>query len=230
VIFSPRRTVHVGQRGPATDTCIIDFTINVNKLPKVDAGPAPGLQTAQLARATGLHAGTHASSSASGSSLTTDLAPTPTNTPTSTPTLTPTNTATPTPTLTPTNTPTKTPTSNPTSTRTNTPVAVKACSATYWKNHPAKWPEAYKPNQSFASVFEVDAFPKKSLRTVLGSTGSGLNAVGRQTVTALLNAAKLPGFPLSTAEIVSAFKGAYTSKDYSALTRQLEFKDNCPLK
>src|SRR5262245_28267310 len=42
VLFTPSTTVNLGQPGSATDTCIIDFTINVNKLPKVDAGPAPG--------------------------------------------------------------------------------------------------------------------------------------------------------------------------------------------
>src|SRR5262245_55144602 len=81
VQFTPNMTVNLGQPGSATDTCIIDFTVDVLQLPTVDASPDPGLQTAQLARATGFHAGTGVTGSASGSSLTTVVAPTPTDTP-----------------------------------------------------------------------------------------------------------------------------------------------------
>src|SRR5215470_4057130 len=123
VEFTPSMTVNLGQPGSATDTCIIDFTVDVLALPTVDSSPDPGLQTAQLARATGFHAGTGVTGSASGSSMTTVVPPTATNTPTDTPTATPTETPTATPTNTPTSTPTDTPTATPTNTPTDTPTA-----------------------------------------------------------------------------------------------------------
>jgi len=126
VLFSPDMTINLGQPGSATDTCIIDFTIDVNKLPAVDAGPGPGIQTAQLARATGFHAGTGVSSTASGSNLTTVEEPKPTNTPVDTPTNTPTDT----PTNTPTRTPTNTATATATGTVTNTATATSTATAT----------------------------------------------------------------------------------------------------
>src|SRR5262249_62047303 len=66
VQFTPNMTVNLGQPGSATDTCIIDFTVDVLALPTVDAAPDTGLQTAQLARATGFHAGNGGTESAGG--------------------------------------------------------------------------------------------------------------------------------------------------------------------
>src|SRR5262249_14949776 len=66
VTFSPNATVKLGQPGASTDTCIIDFTLDVKALPTVDASPDAGVQTAQLARVTGFHAGTRTSGSAGG--------------------------------------------------------------------------------------------------------------------------------------------------------------------
>lgn len=102
-------------------TCIIDFFVDVLKLPTKDADPEAGIQTNQLGRVRATAQVNGVTGTAAGAGLTTVEAPTPTPTPTPTNTPTPTPTNTPTPTPTPTNTPTPTPTNTPTPTPTNTP-------------------------------------------------------------------------------------------------------------
>lgn len=107
--------------GTAGDTCIIDFVVDVLKLPTKNAGPGPGIQTNQTGRVRGQASVNQVIGTGTGAGLTTVQAPTPTptSTPTQTPTPTPTNT--PTFTNTPTNTPTPTPSNTPTNTPTRTP-------------------------------------------------------------------------------------------------------------
>lgn len=121
VIFTPPAPVDLGPFGSATASCVIDFTVNVLKMPKVSALPAG--QTRTLARVDMLHIDTGVQGGAQGSDIMTvqEPTPTPTNTPTLTPTETPTSTPTDTPTNTPTATATSTPTNTPTATPTNTP-------------------------------------------------------------------------------------------------------------
>jgi hypothetical protein len=147
----------------------------------------------------------------------TEVDPTPTPTPTSTPTPTPT----PTPTATPTPTPTPTP-----------PVGGEGCTPGYWKQdqHFDSW-VGYSPDQLFSSVFE-DAFPGMTLVQVLNLGGGGLNALGRATVAALLNA-NSPGvdYDLTTAEVIAAFNAVYPGGDYETLKNRLDLLNNqgCPL-
>jgi len=94
VMFTPSATVNLGPSGSSADTCVIEFTIDVNELPLEDSSPDPGLQTTQLARATGFHSIAGMTASADGSASTTVLD---VGTPTITPTLRPTPTATPMP-------------------------------------------------------------------------------------------------------------------------------------
>jgi len=64
----------------------------------------------------------------------------------------------------------------------------------------------------FSSVFE-NAFPGKTLLQVLGLGGGGLNALGRHTVSALLNAASADVFYDYTAsDVINKFNALYPTK------------------
>lgn len=102
-----------------------------------------------------------------------------------------------------------------------TPGGGQGCSPGYWKNHSA-WPAPYSPGQLFSSVF-ANAFPGKTMQQVLEQGGGGLKALGRQTVSALLNAAS-PGvsYELSEAEVISKFNAAYASGVYEPTKNEFE--------
>jgi hypothetical protein len=78
-------------------------------------------------------------------------------------------------------------------------------------------------------VFD-DAFPGMTLLQVLELGGGGLNALGRHTVAALLNAAAGIG-PLSTADVISAFNSVFPGGDYETLKNFFEGLNEagCPL-
>lgn len=101
------------------------------------------------------------------------------------------------------------------------PPAGQGCSPGYWKNHTeaGDWPAPYTPDMLFSAVFE-DAFGSQTLLEVLNNGGGGLNALGRQTVSALLNAAALPGvFEMTPTEVIDAFNDVYpgTKAEYNEL-------------
>jgi hypothetical protein len=86
----------------------------------------------------------------------------------------------------------------------------------YWKQkqHFGNWTLPYTPNTKFKHVF-ANAFPGKTLLQVLGQGGGGLNALGRHTVAALLNAASSGvEYDLTVDEVIAAFNAAYQSGDY----------------
>lgn len=110
---------------------------------------------------------------------------------------------------------------------------VEGCSPGYWKQsqHFGKWSAPYTPNTLFGSVFE-NAFPGKTLLQVLSQGGGGLNALGRQTVAALLNAASLGvDYPYSPEEVITKFNAVYPSENYDALKSDFEYLNTiyCPL-
>jgi hypothetical protein len=84
----------------------------------------------------------------------------------------------------------------------------------------AAWDAAgYAPGDLFHPVFE-DAFPFKTLLDVLNLGGGGLNALGRHTAAALLNAAHPEIYYGSTdTEVIDAFNDVYpgSKADYTAL-------------
>src|SRR4030095_2518593 len=94
------------------------------------------------------------------------------------------------------------------------PPSGDGCGVEFWQlpENFQNWPSQYTPTTLFSSVFE-HAFPGRTLLQVLQTTGTGLNALGRQTVAALLNAATIPGFPLTTAQVISMFNAAFPSSD-----------------
>jgi sugar (pentulose or hexulose) kinase len=81
------------------------------------------------------------------------------------------------------------------------------------------------------TAFGVNAFPGKTMHAVLATGGGGLNALGRQIVSALLNSVALaPSYPLTPAQVIAAFQAAFASGDYETLKNQIEgFGENCPL-
>ncbi len=110
---------------------------------------------------------------------------------------------------------------------------ISGCSPGYWKksSHFDEWTAPYTPNTLFSSVFD-NAFPGKNLKQVLTITGGGLNALGRQTVAALLNAANPEvGYAYSVAEVISMFNAVYPGGDYETLKNLFEKHNTkfCPL-
>jgi hypothetical protein len=96
------------------------------------------------------------------------------------------------------------------------PPGGEGCTPGYWKQaqHFDSWPSAYTPGQLFSSVFE-DAFPGKTLLQVLQQGGGGLNALGRHTVAALLNAASSGvSYDLSESDVINAFNAVFPGGDY----------------
>lgn len=105
------------------------------------------------------------------------------------------------------------------------------CTPGYWKqrHHYDSW-VGYSPDQLFSTVFS-DAFPGKTLGQVVGLGGGGLNALGRHTVAALLNASSGVDYLYSVSEVISSFNAAYLSRNYE--TQKDDFAEQnelgCPL-
>lgn len=111
----------------------------------------------------------------------------------------------------------------------------EGCTPGYWRqrHHYADWTAPYDPSDLFSSVFE-DAFPGMTLGQVVRIRGGGLNALGRHTVAALLNAASAEvSYDLTPAEVIAAFNAAYPGNraSYNALKDDFEsFNElGCPL-
>jgi hypothetical protein len=71
-----------------------------------------------------------------------------------------------------------------------------------------------------------------TLLEVLDLGGGGLNALGRQTVAALLSAASGDvDYDMTVAQVISAFNSVFPGGDYETLKNRLDFLNNqgCPL-
>lgn len=110
----------------------------------------------------------------------------------------------------------------------------EGCTPGYWKQeqHFDSWTAPYTPGTQFSAVFE-DAFPGKTLLDVLSLGGGGLNALGRMTVAALLNAASPDvDYDVATpAEVIAAFNAVFPGGDYETLKNQFDASNNagCPI-
>jgi hypothetical protein len=102
----------------------------------------------------------------------------------------------------------------------------EGCTPGYWKqpHHFDSWTAPYTPTTLFSAVFD-NAFPGMTLAQVAGLGGGGLNALGRHTVAALLNAAS-PGvdYDLTTTEVIDLFNAAFPGSNsaYETLKNQFE--------
>ena len=113
----------------------------------------------------------------------------------------------------------------------------KGCTPGFWKNlrkHEPAWASPYDPGDDFADFFD-DAFPEKSLHDVLNLGGGGLNALGRHTVAALLNAANIDiNYGIATpAGVINAFNSVFpgSKAEYTAQKDIFaDFNENgCPI-
>lgn len=111
----------------------------------------------------------------------------------------------------------------------------QGCTPGYWKQeqHFDSWPLPYTPFTAFSNVFE-NAFPGKTLLQVLQQGGGGLNALGRHTVAALLNAASNGvSFDLTVSDVIAKFNSVYPGNNYKYEKLKNKLADlneqGCPL-
>jgi hypothetical protein len=111
----------------------------------------------------------------------------------------------------------------------------EGCTPGYWKQeqHFDSWRNPYDPGDAFNTYFD-NAFPGMTLLEVLKQGGGGLNALGRHTVAALLNAASGGvDYAFSPASVIASFDAVYpgTKEDYETLknTFETENERGCPL-
>lgn len=109
------------------------------------------------------------------------------------------------------------------------PEGGEGCTPGYWRQsqHFDSW-TGYSPSQLFSSVFE-DAFPGKTLLDVVWLGGGGLDALGRHTVAALLNAASPNvAYDYTVAEVIALFNDVYpgTRAEYENLKNRFDFLNN----
>jgi len=109
-----------------------------------------------------------------------------------------------------------------------------ACHDNKWKKNLSDWPARYGPSTLFSDVFD-DVFPGKTLYQVINTKGGELNHLGRETVSALLNAASEGyGFPLTVDQVVREFNGVDHRdekgevKDLRKELHDLNSKGECP--
>lgn len=97
----------------------------------------------------------------------------------------------------------------------------EGCTPGYWKQsqHFDSWTAPYQPGTLFSAVLE-NAFPGMTLLQVLQQGGGGLNALGRHTVAALLNAASPNvNFDLTVTQVIAEFNAVFpgTKPEYESL-------------
>lgn len=116
---------------------------------------------------------------------------------------------------------------------TNHKRGANGCSYQYWRDdqHVDSWPAPYTPNTLYSAVFD-DAFPGKTLGQVLGTNSSGLDALGREAVAALLNSQS--GFYWFTSgEVKTMFNNVYPAMNTAYAKLQYRFEGlnlaGCPL-
>ncbi len=102
----------------------------------------------------------------------------------------------------------------------------EGCTPGYWKqpHHFDNWAAPFTPGMLFADVFE-DAFPGITLLDVLQQGGGGLNALGRHTVAALLNAESADvSYDLAVGEVIGLFNDAFpgSKPEYNILKNSFE--------
>jgi pimeloyl-ACP methyl ester carboxylesterase len=98
----------------------------------------------------------------------------------------------------------------------------EGCAPNYWTqaNAVEAWPAPYEPDMLFSQVF-ANAFPNQTLRDVLALRGDGLEALGRHSVAALLNASSAKvNSDLTPVDVVAGFNNVYLSANRPAMRNQ----------
>lgn len=92
----------------------------------------------------------------------------------------------------------------------------QGCTPGFWKQpqHIDSW-VGFLPTQNYDEVFGVDFFtPDRTLLVALSTGGGGLDALGRHSVAALLNASNPDvNYPLSVAEIIDLVQAIEPEED-----------------
>jgi hypothetical protein len=126
---------------------------------------------------------------------------------------------------------------SPTPTPTTAPAEPpEVCGAGFWAapDHAVWWPAPYQPAGSFASAFDLSPDFGLSLQGALELQGDELPGLMREAVAATLNASSdAVDYPLSAAQVIEAFRGAFESEDPAAIsslyTQLKEFNQGeCP--
>ena len=111
----------------------------------------------------------------------------------------------------------------------------QGCTPGFWKQsqHFDSWTAPYTPDTPFSDVFE-DAFPGMTLLDAASNGGGGLDALGRHTVAALLNAASPDvSYDQSVSDVVGGFNDVFpgSKKEYEGLKDVLNDlnEQGCPL-
>lgn len=97
------------------------------------------------------------------------------------------------------------------------------CTPGFWRqaHHYPYW-VGYEPSDLFGDVFE-NAFPGMTLGEVVWLGGGGLNALGRHTVAALLNASSPEvNYGMTPGEVIAAFNAVFPGGDYEGLKDYFE--------
>jgi hypothetical protein len=108
----------------------------------------------------------------------------------------------------------------------------EGCSQGYWKNHNYSWgPTDYNTDDLYEDIFGVLYY--KTLLGALWSGGGGENALGRQAVAALLNAAHpRVDYYYTEDEVIDIVQDAYNRGNFENAKNRLEKhndRNNCPL-
>lgn len=108
------------------------------------------------------------------------------------------------------------------------------CSPGFWKNHENAWPTGYDPAADFDGTFSDDTFtcdafdPDITLMDALKLKGGGLNALARQAVAALLNAAHPDvDYELTVDEVMDKVQWAIDEEEYKSVKDELEGYNTC---
>ena len=97
------------------------------------------------------------------------------------------------------------------------------CSLGYWKNHEDVWPAPYIPDTDYLDVFDQSTLdPDVTLLQALKLKGGGENALARQSVAALLDAARNDGFSLDVNYVTQITNAAYNGGDIENTKNELE--------
>jgi hypothetical protein len=114
------------------------------------------------------------------------------------------------------------------------PPGFEGCTPGFWRQpqHYDSWTSPYAPSMLFVVAFGEDAFPDKTLGEVVRLGGGSLNALGRHSVAALLNAASPDvDYAYSVSQVIQMFQNVYPDGNFEAVKDVFEFNNElgCPL-
>jgi hypothetical protein len=102
------------------------------------------------------------------------------------------------------------------------------CSNNYWKGHKNKWGKSFKQSDKFGAVFQVDSAGNRSLSDTLDIDGGGAKELGREAVSALLNASNPEvNYYYTPVQVKEIVQTAFRTSDYKTATNLLKQRNTC---